>query len=609
LRAVYSELDATIAAHIARLDDETTVYVLLSHGMRAHYDGTQLLDPVLLRLDEYASGVLDRGLMSRAADSASARLPRGLRTAAFGAAAGLRRRLHDRVPLGYFEGEMPWLGQRRWWAQMNDTVSGCVRVNLEGREPNGRIAAGQFRAVMYWLAERLRELVNVETGEPAVADVLLTDDNYERVAGDAFGDLIIEWNRTAPIETVWSPATGIVRVPYRDWRTGDHHRGGLLLARGPGIEPGRRRERMPVLDIAPTLAASLGFDFPDLDGTPRADLVPGTGAVSRRAARAVRPLPDAEPVRALGRRRWTKRYDVPASTWTDRYAIGLATAHHHTSAVLEATRESVAALQGRVQELERAASVATVGAWLRQIEVPEKLSITVVLPTHNRCELLQRAIDSVRGQTYPNWELVVVDDGSDDETAGVLERARSQDARIVTARLDPAEGASQARNRALDLARGDLVVYLDDDNRFDPDWLRAVAWAFTEYPDVNVAYGARIVDDVRRHHGFDPGGMPWLQLLDWDRELCAAQNIVDQNVLAHRRGFANARFDERLTHYSDWDLVLQLTQHEDPLVLPAVAACFTTDAPSRLSHDWGAPEVVAQYEYVRAKDDRRRSTR
>ena len=225
-------------AHLERLDDETTVYVLLSHGMRAHYDGTQLLDPVLWRLDEYASGALERGVMSRAADAASARLPRALCAPPRSARpAGLRRRLQDRVPLGYFEGEMPWLGQRRWWAQLNDTVSGCVRVNLEGREPNGRVAAGQFRAVMYWLAERLRELVNVDTGEPAVADVLLTDDNYERVPGDAFGDLIIEWNRTAPIETVWSPATGIVRVPYEEWRTGDHHRGGLLLARGRASNP------------------------------------------------------------------------------------------------------------------------------------------------------------------------------------------------------------------------------------------------------------------------------------------------------------------------------------------------------------------------------------
>jgi glycosyltransferase involved in cell wall biosynthesis len=189
----------------------------------------------------------------------------------------------------------------------------------------------------------------------------------------------------------------------------------------------------------------------------------------------------------------------------------------------------------------------------------------------------------------------------------VLERAQSEDARIVTTRLDTAGGASRARNRALGVARGDLVVYLDDDNRFDPDWLRAVAWAFTEHPDVNVAYGARIVDDVRRHHGLDAGGLPWMQLLAWDRDLCAEQNIVDQNVLVHRRGFADARFDERLTHYSDWDLVLQLTRHEDPLVLPAVAACFTTDAPSRLSHEWGAPDVVAQYEYVRAKDERRRS--
>ena len=56
LRRVYAQLDETIGCHLDRLDEDATAYVLLSHGMRAHYDGTQVLDPILWRLDQHASG-------------------------------------------------------------------------------------------------------------------------------------------------------------------------------------------------------------------------------------------------------------------------------------------------------------------------------------------------------------------------------------------------------------------------------------------------------------------------------------------------------------------------------------------------------------------------
>ena len=167
-------------------------------------------------------------------------------------------------------------------------------------------------------------------------------------------------------------------------------------------------------------------------------------------------------------------------------------------------------------------------------------------------------------------------------------------------------GASAARNLALEKASGDIVVYLDDDNRFDPEWLRAAVWAFTEYPETNVGYGARVVDDARRHRQNGVGGLPAMEFLAWDRATFARQNLIDQNVFVHRRGFANARYDEQLTHYSDWDFLLQLTDDEDPREIPVVAACFMTDASERLSDTWGEPAVVAQYEYICEKTARRR---
>ena len=169
--------------------------------------------------------------------------------------------------------------------QPNDSVFGSVRLNLDGREPNGRIRAARKHETAEWLGERLLELVNVDTGRPAVDHVHLTDDHYERVDGDPLGDLIVEWNRDAPIDTVWSPATGVVTAPYKQWRTGDHHRCGLLLALGSGIQPGRRSGVISVMDVAPTLAASLGIEPPDIDGIARADLVPATAAANATAVR------------------------------------------------------------------------------------------------------------------------------------------------------------------------------------------------------------------------------------------------------------------------------------------------------------------------------------
>ena len=171
---------------------------------------------------------------------------------------------------------------RRGWASgvggWSRTIPCSVRCGSisTSANPTAGSAPKRKRAAAEWLADRLLELINVDTGAPVVAAVYFTDDYYERVAGDPMGDLVVEWNRDAPIDTVWSPATGVVTAPYLQWRTGDHHRAGLLLASGPGIEPGRRSGKISVLDVAPTLAASLGVEPPPIDGIARADLVPET---------------------------------------------------------------------------------------------------------------------------------------------------------------------------------------------------------------------------------------------------------------------------------------------------------------------------------------------
>jgi len=98
--------------------------------------------------------------------------------------------------------------------------------------------------------------------------------------------------------------------------------------------------------------------------------------------------------------------------------------------------------------------------------------ITVYMPTHNRLELLQRAVVSVFAQTMQNFELIIVDDASSDDTFDYLQKLAEQDSRVTVLRNEVSQGACVARNRAIELAKGKFVTGLDDDDEFLPLCLR-----------------------------------------------------------------------------------------------------------------------------------------
>lgn len=237
-------------------------------------------------------------------------------------------------------------------------------------------------------------------------------------------------------------------------------------------------------------------------------------------------------------------------------------------------------VEQRLRRLERRVAISLVTDWVEAAEQPDDLLISVILPTRDRREDLEKAVDSVVAQRYPNWELVIVDDGSGDGTGAAIEVL--SDERIRSVRTEGV-GVCAARNVGLEQAKGEVITYLDDDNRLEPLWLKAVAWAFTQRPDVSVLYGARIIDDVGRVHGSPTAGEPMLQFEPFDRDLLETANFTDIGVIAHRAGLAEAWFDEQLVQMGDWDLLLRLTETEAPLELPVVAVHYFTDSTGRLS--------------------------
>jgi len=117
--------------------------------------------------------------------------------------------------------------------------------------------------------------------------------------------------------------------------------------------------------------------------------------------------------------------------------------------------------------------------------------VSVILPTFNRSHLLPRAVQSVVDQTITNWELIIVDDGSTDETASVVERYRpvlgNRLVYLRSATGQPA-GASASRNRGIDRARGSFLAFLDSDDEFLPTKLERQLSLFRRRPDVALVF-------------------------------------------------------------------------------------------------------------------------
>ncbi len=107
--------------------------------------------------------------------------------------------------------------------------------------------------------------------------------------------------------------------------------------------------------------------------------------------------------------------------------------------------------------------------------------ISIIIPTHNRAHLISRAIQSVIEQTYTNWELIIVDDGSTDNTENVLQPFLKDD-RIKYVKKENS-GAAHSRNVGVEKASGDWITFLDSDDEVNLNWLsEIVSMIETESP-------------------------------------------------------------------------------------------------------------------------------
>ncbi|MBI4716879.1 MAG: glycosyltransferase family 2 protein [Planctomycetes bacterium] len=115
-------------------------------------------------------------------------------------------------------------------------------------------------------------------------------------------------------------------------------------------------------------------------------------------------------------------------------------------------------------------------------------TVSVVIPTYNRAELLPRALDSVAAQTFGDWEIVLVDDGSTDETPAVVAQYAARLGRRLRCVRQNNAGSSAARNRGIEESRGTFLAFLDSDDEFLAPRLARQLELFSLRPELGLVY-------------------------------------------------------------------------------------------------------------------------
>jgi len=187
--------------------------------------------------------------------------------------------------------------------------------------------------------------------------------------------------------------------------------------------------------------------------------------------------------------------------------------------------------------------------------------VSVIMSVHNGEQWLRQAIDSIIHQTYPNWELWIVDDGSDDSTWQILESyIKKPPLKISIIRQEPKQGLTKNLNMVLPFAGGEFIARMDADDISEPDRLAKQVAFLQQNPSVDVV--ASLVSFI------DENGQTIRTVWEDDRKAVTNDPIKamlpSRNCIAHPSVMMRGKllrtygYNEAQTHSQDWDLWLRL---------------------------------------------------
>lgn len=183
----------------------------------------------------------------------------------------------------------------------------------------------------------------------------------------------------------------------------------------------------------------------------------------------------------------------------------------------------------------------------------EKL-VSVITPVYNKEKYIEATIQSVKSQTYENWELVIVDDCSTDQSAEIVKQYAKNDERIRYYLNENNSGAAESRNRAIELSKGEYIAFLDSDDLWSPDKLEKQL-EFMQKRQCAFCFSACNVIDMNGQ----PNGKvrPVPESVDY-KTLLKGNVIPCLTVVLERKCFSNIRM-KKMGH-EDYILWLDLLQ-------------------------------------------------
>ncbi|MGN1362790.1 MAG: glycosyltransferase family 2 protein [Methanobrevibacter sp.] len=201
----------------------------------------------------------------------------------------------------------------------------------------------------------------------------------------------------------------------------------------------------------------------------------------------------------------------------------------------------------------------TIASYLRSNlnDIDEPL-VSVIMPVYNRIGIVKHAIDSVLKQSYKNFELIIIDDGSTDGTVELIESMINKDDRIKFMEHEENKGVCKSRNDGLELAEGEYIFYLDSDNTWKKEYLKTMVGAYLELPDAKALYSGQYIAD----NYFSP--IKRVRYGCFNKSLLYNRNYIDLNCFTHKKEIYNkiGGFREELKRLNDYDYILKIVDND-----------------------------------------------
>jgi len=191
-----------------------------------------------------------------------------------------------------------------------------------------------------------------------------------------------------------------------------------------------------------------------------------------------------------------------------------------------------------------------------------KPKISVVMPVYSRAHLVHNAIQSILDQTFDDWELIVVDDGSTDNTVNVINMYAKQDKRIKLYKNSTNKGISYSRNKGNKMAKADIIVVQDSDDVSLPDRLEEIYKAFQEFPDTDLLYHQFYIRAIDIKYGARALHREIHKCGEYDRKRAITVPYIPGQVAYKKEKILKYPYRTKIKTWDDWMMIIDFTMHK-----------------------------------------------